>query len=74
VSKTVYVYAPVGLDKFDPKDHQPKAGDRVVKCGKRRETMGCPPNGAMGFCYVEDAETGEFYGMVLLGSLQKEKA
>lgn len=62
-----YIYEPVGLDRFDPKPHQPKPGTRVVKVQPR----GCPKNGTMGFCYVEDAESGAFYGLVLLNSLKR---
>lgn len=38
----------------------------------RVSRTGCPRNGTMGHTYVEDAETGEFYGLVLLASLKKE--
>lgn len=64
---TVYVYEPVGLDKYDRKPHQPEPGTLVRKTQPR----GCPKNGTMGFCYVEDAHTGHFYGLVLLNSLKK---
>lgn len=61
----VYIYEPVGWDVFDARPHQPKAGDLVVKT----QPHGCPKNGTMGHCYVNDARTGEFRGLVLLGSL-----
>jgi hypothetical protein len=35
---------------------------------------GCPPNGTMGHCYVEDVETRDFIGLVLVSSLQPQKA
>lgn len=69
MAKAVYIFEPVGLDWFDPKPHQPKPGTRVVKT----QPHGCPKNGTMGFTYVEDAETGEFYGLVLLNSLTRAK-
>lgn len=66
--KTRFVFQPVGLDLFDPKAHSPKPGTVVVKV----QPAGCPRNGTMGFTYVEDADTGEFYGLVLLNSLTRE--
>jgi len=65
----VYVYEPVGLDVWDRRKHQPEPGARVVKT----QPHGCPKNGTMGFCYVADAETGKFYGLVLVNSLRKEQ-
>lgn len=62
----VYVFEPVGLDVFDRRAHQPEAGARVVKT----QPFGCPKNGTMGHTYVNDAETGEFYGLVLTASLR----
>jgi hypothetical protein len=67
-NKTVYVFKPVGLDVYDAGGHQPARGTRVVKT----QPHGCPKNGTMGHCYVEDAVTGQFYGLVLLNSLEKE--
>jgi hypothetical protein len=63
--KTVYRFAPVGLDLFDPSARHPRAGTKVVKT----QPVGVPKNGTMGHTYIEDAETGEFYGLVLLSSL-----
>lgn len=68
MAKAQYVFEPVGFDLFDPKAHQPKAGTLVVKV----QPFGCPKNGTMGFTYVEDAVTGEFYGLVLLNSLTRK--
>lgn len=62
----VYVFQPVGLDLWSPHTGTPAAGTRVVKC----QPYGCPRNGTMGHCYVEDATTGAFYGLVLENSLQ----
>lgn len=61
----VYKFEPVGFDLFDRKAHHPEAGTLVVKT----QPAGCPRNGTMGHTYVQDAETGEFYGLVLLNSL-----
>jgi hypothetical protein len=61
-----YRFEPVGFDLFDAKPHQPAPGTIVVKT----QPYGCPKNGTMGFCYVKDAETDQFYGLVLLNSLE----
>jgi len=37
----------------------------------KTQPYGCPKNGTMGHCFVADASTGEFYGLVLLASLQR---
>jgi hypothetical protein len=66
---TVYRYEPVGWDVFDRRPNQPERGTLVRKCSP----AGCPPNGTMGHCFVEDAETGDFYGLVLVKSLQKAR-
>ena len=65
MAKKVFTFEPVGFDLFDRRAHQPARGARVVKT----QPSGCPKNGTMGHCYVEDAETGQFYGLVLLNSL-----
>jgi hypothetical protein len=62
-----YVFHPVGFDLFDPTKVAPKAGDVVKVVNK----FGCPPCGTMGFCYVDDAVTGEFRGLVLCNSLEE---
>lgn len=62
----VFVFEPVGMDVFDRRAHQPEPGTRVVKT----QPFGCPKNGTMGMTYVQDAETGQFYGLVLLNSLR----
>ena len=66
---TTYRYEPVGLDVWDRRAHQPNPGDIVVKT----KVPGAPPNGTMGHCYVKDAYTGEFRGLVLLASLKRVK-
>lgn len=69
MSATEYVFEPVGLDVYDRRPNQPPAGARVVKV----QPAGCPPNGMMGHCFVSDAETGEFYGLVLVNSLRRAR-
>lgn len=59
----VFKYDPVLFDRLNVSLLEP--GDLVVKT----QPYGCPKNGAMGMCYVQDAESGEFKGMVMLNSL-----
>ncbi len=66
---TRYTFNPVGFDVFDRRASQPDPGAQVVKT----QPAGCPRNGTMGHCYVEDAETGQFYGLVLTASLTPAK-
>ena len=66
-TRNAFVFHPLGLDLLDPKPHTPADGTVVVKT----QPQGCPRNGTMGFAYVEDAATGEFYGLVHLTSLTK---
>jgi hypothetical protein len=66
----VYRFDPVGWDVFDRRANQPNRGDLVVKT----QPAGCPPNGTMGHCFVADAATGEFRGLVLVASLQRVKS
>ena len=63
-------FEPVGLDVWDRRAHQPTPGTVVVKT----QPHGCPPNGTMRHCYVADAQTGQFYGLVLTASLVPVKA
>lgn len=66
--QTVYTFEPVGWDIFDRRvDVEP--GTRVVKT----QPYGCPRNGTMGHCFIADADTGEFYGLVLVNSLKRER-
>lgn len=65
---TTYTVEPVGWDAFDERVLAFK-GRRVVKT----QPAGCPRNGTMGHCYVKDAETGTFYGLVLLNSLKIDR-
>jgi hypothetical protein len=64
-TEAVFEFHPVGVDLWDRRSHQPEPGARVVKT----QPYGCPRNGTMGHCYVKDAETGVFHGLVLLSSL-----
>ena len=64
----VFVYDPVGLDLFDRRANQPEPGTRV----RKTQPYGTPRNGTMGHVFIEDADTGEFYGLVLANSLRKE--
>jgi len=66
-SAAVYIFEPVGLDVFDRRSNQPERGTRVVKV----QPPGCPRNGTMGHCFAADADTGAFYGLVLLNSLKR---
>lgn len=62
----VFRYEPVGWDVFDPKVSLERG--RLVR---KTQPAGCPRNGTMGHTFIEDAETGEFLGLVLLSSLAK---
>jgi hypothetical protein len=62
----VFTFEPVGMDVWDRRAHQPERGTRVVKT----QPFGCPKNGTMGMVYVQDAETGDFYGLVNKASLK----
>ena len=53
----------VGWDLYDRKV---KDGEVVVPI---KSPQGTPPFGTMGHCYVADAQTGEFIGLVMLASL-----
>ena len=64
---TVYRFNPHGPDVWDHRDNQPEPGAIV----RKMQPYGCPRNGTMGHCYVEDAETGHFYGLVSLASLER---
>ena len=59
-----YIFDPKGADLWDPPPRIQR-GQRVVKV----QPPGCPRNGTMGHCFVADAETGEFLGLVLVASL-----
>ena len=63
--KLIYRFVAQGWDRFDPGKHTPQNGTLVKKCAP----VGCPPNGTMGHCFVCDASTGKFIGLVSLASL-----
>ena len=65
-TKRVFKFEPVGYDLFDRRANQPEPGALVVKT----QPHGCPKNGTMGHCFAADAETGAFYGLVLVNSLK----
>jgi hypothetical protein len=67
MAKAVYEFQPVGWDVFDRRANQPKAGTKVVLT----QPAGTPKNGTMGHVFVADAETGQFYGLVLKNSLKR---
>lgn len=69
MSAAVYEFQPVGMDVWDRGRLAPERGTRVVKT----QPAGCPRNGTMGHCYIADAETGAFYGLVLVNSLKRVK-
>lgn len=59
-----YVYDPVLIDITDGRTNL-KKGDVV----KVINLPGCPKANTMGHCYVGDAATGKFIGMVCTNSL-----
>lgn len=60
----IFVYKPIGLDLFDPKT-KAKGGQLVIKA----EVENAPKNGTMGHCFIADAKSKEFLGLVWLKSL-----
>jgi len=69
MSKATFTFKPVGFDLFAPGRLAPSAGTVV----RKTQPAGCPRNGTMGHTYVEDAVTGDFYGLVLVNSLEAVK-
>lgn len=63
--KRVYQFKPVGLDLMDKRAHHPPTGTLV----KIVQPPGTPKNGTMGHCFIADAKSGDFYGLVLRASL-----
>jgi hypothetical protein len=63
---SVWTYRAVLIDHFRPASKATEGQRvRVVKLN------GCPPPGTMNHCHVEDAESGEFLGLVCCNSLIK---
>ena len=60
------VYRPVGLDIYDARTNL-LPGQVVRVC----HPHGCPKPNTMGHCHVETLD-GQFVGLVLVASLQKE--
>jgi len=67
MKRTTFEFRPVGLDVWDRRPNQPAPGTHVVKV----QPAGCPRNGTMGHCFVSDAASGVFYGLVLVSSLRR---
>jgi hypothetical protein len=65
-SPTEFIFEPVGMDRWDLRAPV-EVGQRVVKV----QPPGCPRNGTMGHCFVADAESGAFLGLVLVRSLRR---
>jgi len=61
-----YIFQASGWDRFDPKPYTPADGTEVKVC----QPYGCPSNGTMGHCYIEDMN-GQFIGLVAIASLAK---
>jgi hypothetical protein len=59
-----YAYQPVGMDAFAPKTSHPQPGSQVVF-----SNQGGVSHRAGRFRHVENAETGDYHGMVLASSL-----
>ena len=59
-------YVPVLFDMLQGNTADIPAGTVV----KVVQPFGCPKNGTMGMCYVDNANTGEFIGLVCVNSLQ----
>lgn len=53
MSPVIYRFDPVGLDAWDRREHQPIPGTLVIK---KHPGYGCPPQGAMGHCFVVPAD------------------
>lgn len=63
-NKRRYAYNPVGMDAFDRKPNHPQPGTHVFLSDQSGVGRKAGP-----FRYVENADTGEFHGMVLKSSL-----
>jgi hypothetical protein len=60
-------FNPVLFDKWQRNTMNIQVGTRV----RVVQPYGCPRNGTMGMCYVDNDETGEFIGLVCVNSLDK---
>ena len=64
---SLYPYHPVFLDKYGSAVPADYVGKKVRVVNQH----GCPKANTMGHCYVADAETGKFLGMVCTNSLER---
>jgi hypothetical protein len=64
MGKRRYAFQPVGMDAWDPKASHPAPGTHVVLSDQSGVGRKAGP-----FRYIENAENGEFHGMVLKSSL-----
>ena len=60
-----YIFEPCPWDRLFAHSLTPPAGTVVRKF----QPLGCPKNGTMKHCYVQNANTGEKYGLVHISSL-----
>ena len=65
MARKIYRFEPVGWDIYDAHANTPPAGTVVQKY----QPFGCPKNGTMNHCFVQDAYTGRKYGLVHQNSL-----
>jgi hypothetical protein len=65
MARKIYRFEPVGWDIYDAHANTPPAGTVVQKY----QPFGCPKNGTMNHCFVQDACTGHKYGLVHQNSL-----
>lgn len=70
MAKRRYSYKPVGMDAFDSKPWHPKPGDAVVFSNQGGGVAGHRGRGGLrDYRFVENADSGQFHGMVLKSSL-----
>ncbi len=62
-----FTFMAQGYDRFDRRQHTPQDGTIVVKT----QPYGCPRNGTAKHCFIADAVTGQFIGLVYEGSLKR---
>jgi len=67
---STYRFIPVGMDQWDSRAPNAVPGQLVVV----RNMHGAPPANTMGHCYIFDAVSNEFLGLVLTNSLQPVSA
>lgn len=65
----VYTFRRSGWDVMMPEHYSATDGQRV----RVIQLPSAPPPNTMGQCHIEDAETGDFLGMVSTSSLVREK-